>query len=90
MEDLDAKHMMQRCSEEIRSLRARIAHLEPKAHAYDTLSAVLGLLPRPSQCYGEDLAWRLDKEIAEIDRRAKDKTVTDDVLPNGDQIGGAE
>lgn len=58
--------MMQRCSEEIKMLRAHIARLEPKAAAYDDLSRVLSLLPRPSQGEGEDLVWRLEKRMAEL------------------------
>lgn len=62
----DHIQMMTRCAEEIEGLRRQIAHLEPKAHAYDQLSAVLALLPRPSQAYGEDLAWRLRSEIKRL------------------------
>lgn len=63
--------MARRASAEIKDLRARIAHLEPKAHAYDQLSAVIGLLPRQSQTYGEDLAWSLDKRVAELSKENK-------------------
>lgn len=58
--------VMRRCSDEIRQLRARIAQLEPKADAYDNIAAVLRLLPREGQAFGEDLAWRLDKRIQEL------------------------
>lgn len=58
--------MMQRCREEIRSLRARLAVVEPKAEAYDNLAAVLRLLPQPPMSYGEDLVWRLEKRIEEL------------------------
>ena len=61
--------VMRRCSEEIRQLRAHIARLEPKAAAYDDLSRVLNLLPRPPQASGEDLAWRLDQRIKELTSR---------------------
>lgn len=62
----EAVQMMKRCSSEIKDLHALVARLQPKADAYDNISIVLGLLPRPSQGYGEDLAWMLDKRIAEM------------------------
>lgn len=70
MNDKEAIEMMQRCSSEIKELRATIDRLAPKAHAYDQLSVVLGLLPQKSQGYGEDLAWTLDKRIGELKKAA--------------------
>lgn len=67
----EAIEMMKRAAGEIRELRATIERLKPKAHAYDQLSAVLGLLPQPSQGYGEDVAWMLDKRIAELEKARK-------------------
>ena len=64
MKDRDAIEMMKRCSEEIKMQRRRIATLEPLADAYESLRTVLGLLPQSTQGYGEDLAHRLDREIA--------------------------
>ena len=66
MHDKQAIQMMQRCAEEIRQLRRINAELAPKAEAYDSIRQVLNLLPQPSQGYGEDLVWRLEKEIAEL------------------------
>ncbi len=66
MSNQEAIQMMQRCTEEIRQLRNRVAALEPKAAAYDDLSTVLRLLPKPSQGYGEDLVWTLQKRIEEL------------------------
>ncbi len=63
--------MARRASSEIKDLRARIASLEPKAHAYEQLSTVLGLLPRQSGVYGEDLAYALDKRVAELSKENK-------------------
>ncbi|WP_139812958.1 hypothetical protein [Ensifer aridi] len=60
--------MARRCSAEIKELRAHIARLEPKAHAYDNLCSVLRLLPQPSVGYSEDLAWRLDNRVNELTR----------------------
>lgn len=65
--------MMRRCAEEIRMLRGRIAELEPKAEAYTALVRIIGLLPQPPQAYSEDMAWRLEKAIEDIERLRKPK-----------------
>jgi hypothetical protein len=66
MNNKEAIQMMQRCVEEIRQLRNRVAALEPKAAAYDDLSTVLRLLPKAPLGYGEDLVWTLQKRIEEL------------------------
>ncbi|MBY2992482.1 hypothetical protein HF272_13690 [Rhizobium leguminosarum] len=58
--------MAQRCRDEVKDLRAVIDRLQPKADAYDNIAAVLRLLPRPSQGMSEDLVWRLEKRIREL------------------------
>lgn len=62
----EAIEMMNRCKNEILSLRARIGHLQPKADAYDNLAIVLHLLPQLSQGMGEDMVWRIDQRIREL------------------------
>lgn len=62
----EAIEMMNRCKQEIIGMRATIDRLKPKADAYDNLVVVLGLLPRPSVCMGEDLVWIIDKRIREL------------------------
>lgn len=42
----EAIEMMNRCKQEIISLRTTIDRLQPKADAYDNLAIVLHLLPR--------------------------------------------
>jgi hypothetical protein len=66
MNNAEAIQMMNRCKQEILSLRAVIARLEPKADAYDNLVRVLRLLPQPSVGMGEDMVWVLDKRIREL------------------------
>lgn len=66
MDTKEAIDMMNRCKEEIRSLRARIERLEPKAEAYDNMATLLRMLPRPSVGMSEDLVWVLDKRIREM------------------------
>jgi hypothetical protein len=62
----EAIDMMNRCKAEIMSLRAIINQLRPKAEAYDSINAILRLLPQPSMGAGEDLIWTLDKRIREL------------------------
>lgn len=66
IENKEAVEMMNRCKQEILSLRAQIERLAPKADAYDKLAIVLGLLPRPSVGMGEDVVWVLDKRMREL------------------------
>lgn len=63
----EAIQMMNRCKQEILSLRGVIARLEPKADAYDNLVRVLSLLPQQSVGMGEDMVWILDKRIRELE-----------------------
>lgn len=66
MHDKEAIEMMQSCANEITGLKAEIARLAPKADAYDSVTAILRLLPQRSQGYGVDLVWQLNKKIAEL------------------------
>lgn len=66
MTDKDTIDMIQRCIEEITMLRNQIAVLRPKADAYDTVTQILGLLPRGEQGYGVDLVWQLRNQIKEL------------------------
>ncbi len=66
MSNVEAIQMMERCKHEIRDLRATVAHLKPKADAYDSLASVIRLLPQPSQGMSEDMVWVLDKRIREL------------------------
>ena len=72
----EAIQMMNRCKQEILSLRAVIARLEPKADAYDNLVHVLRLLPQPSVGMGEDMVWILDKRIRELAPKPKAENPT--------------
>ena len=70
MNDKEAVDMMQRCKNEILSLRAEIGRLRPKAEAYESVAQILSLLPRRSQGMGEDVVWTLDKRVREIEQEA--------------------
>lgn len=62
----EAIEMMNRCKNEIISLRATIDRLKPKADAYDNIATLLRLLPQPGIAMGEDVVWTLDKRIREL------------------------
>lgn len=64
--------MMQRCKSEIIDLRRQVERLQPKADAYDNLTTVLRLLPRPSQGMSEDLAWALERRIEKLASEEKE------------------
>lgn len=78
MTNEEAIQMMNRCKQEILSLRATIARLEPKADAYDNLVRVLRLLPQPSVGMGEDMVWVLDQRIRELAPPKPDKELRQD------------
>ena len=65
MEAADIR-LLERASEEIKSLRRHIDILAPKAEAYDNMAAVISLLPQRSQGMGADVAWKLDLRIQEL------------------------
>ena len=62
----EAIEMMNRCKNEITSLRMEIDRLRPKAEAYDNIQTILSLLPGKPRGMGEDLVWRLEQRIREL------------------------
>lgn len=76
MNNSEAIKMMERCKQEILSLRAVIARLEPKADAYDNIVSVLRLLPKPTVGMGEDMVWLLTNRIRELEK-AENATAAD-------------
>lgn len=66
IDNREAIEMMNRCRQEISSLRTEIGRLKPKADAYDNIATILRLLPKPSVGMGEDLVYILDKRIQEL------------------------
>ena len=69
MNDKEAIDMMQRCLEEVRSLRAQVEHLAPMADAYIALRDVIRMAgPRNgASTMGQDIIWTLQKRIAELE-----------------------
>lgn len=66
MSNMEGIQMLQRCSEEIRMLRVQRDNLAPKAEAYDLINKIVGLMPTQGRGYGEDILWKLEKRIAEL------------------------
>lgn len=60
--------MGKRVSAEIKMLRQYNALLAHKAEAWDMLTTVLRLLPRPVQPQTQDLAWQIDERLAELQK----------------------
>lgn len=67
MLDKEAIEMMRRSIEEIKSLRRQVDRLSPAAEAYDVIRNIVDLLPKRSQGMSEDLVWRLEKRIKELE-----------------------
>ena len=66
MKDRDAIQMMESCKQEIEDLRAQVAMLAAKAEAFDAVQQVLGFIPQRSRGEGEDLVWKLGREIISL------------------------
>jgi hypothetical protein len=76
MHDQIAVQMMRRCLETIESQRAQIAHLAPKAEAYDRLGALIDMQAgNRNRAFGDgpDVAWNLRAEIELATRRMSDE-----------------
>jgi hypothetical protein len=71
MNDKEAIEMMERCMHELQELRGQINALGPKAEAYEVIRSIIGMLPKQSQGYSEDIVWRLKKKIAELQPKPK-------------------
>ncbi len=67
MDDKEAIQMMQRCIHELRELRNTNNVMAPRAEAYEVIRDIIGMLPKRSQGYGEDLVWVLQKRIKELE-----------------------
>lgn len=70
MTDKETAQMIEHCIGEIEALRAHVAELAPAASAYRSITKILGLLPEPSQGFGEDVVWRLRKHLEELRPKA--------------------
>lgn len=74
--------------DEIVTLRRRVAELEPKAHAYDTISRIAALTePDRPIGFAEDPAWRIktlvDRLVAEREAERKEAEGAQDTGGSG-------
>jgi hypothetical protein len=72
MHDKEVLDMMRRCVSDIKQLRAERDHLAPAAEAYGVIRDIMRLVPKPSQGYGEDIVWTLEKRIRELETADKE------------------
>jgi hypothetical protein len=81
MTDKEEIEMMQRCLEEVRSLRAQVEHLGPMADAYVALRDVLRMSgPRNgASSMGQDIIWTLEKRIRELQPKPASKPLVPDL-----------
>jgi hypothetical protein len=64
--------LLRHAHDEVVTLRRRVADLEPKAHAYDTMAIIARQSVRPeSQAYGIDVVWRLKEAVEKLDAERK-------------------
>lgn len=77
--------MGRRAASEIKMLRAEVERLRPKADAYDLLSKVVHhSLPGAPQAYSEDIAWRIEREIEEVEAESIKPECPEDQLAKPD------
>lgn len=69
MEDKEAIQMMQRCIDEIKTQRRIVEHLSPRAEAYEVIRDIVRMSPKTTQGYGEDLVWRLEAKVRELESK---------------------
>lgn len=60
--------LLRQAHDEIVTLRRQVNELTPRARAYDDISLILGFIPRQSQGYGIDVAWRVQEAVAEVEK----------------------
>lgn len=71
------RNTLAQAAAEIRGLRRANEVLQAKVDTMDLMAAMVFSTPpgRPSVGKGEDIAWKLDQEIAKIDAKPGDNTV---------------
>lgn len=93
MHDNIAVQMMQRCLSTIEQQRAHIAHLAPKAEAYDRIGVLLDARYNQNRSLSGlggdvDIIWQLRKEIEKTQQRmSEEKSRADTERESQDEIG---
>lgn len=72
MDKPEQVRLLRQAHDEIVTLRRRVADLEPRAHAYDTIAIQSRLTLKPEGGYHSvDIAWELKKAVDEIEAERK-------------------
>ncbi len=79
----EARDLLLRASHDIAALRRTIQQLAPKAEAFDALSTVIGMLPRQGHGNVPDVAWQIDRFLAQTG------PVLDPVNVPAEDVGGS-
>lgn len=67
--EAEVRQALMQAHDEIISLRARLGHVEQKAHAYDTIAQIAALSIRePTQGFSMDVAWRIETLLEKADK----------------------
>lgn len=67
MDRPETLHLLRSAHDEIITLRRRVAELEPKAHAYDTIAINARLTKKHQGDYAQvDVAWELKNAVEAI------------------------
>jgi hypothetical protein len=75
-------NLLRASHDEITVLRRRIAELEPKAHAYDTLAATVRLNVREQGRYdASDVAWQIKQTVERIEAERAAERAAEAVEP---------
>ena len=81
----DIKNLLLQAQHEIIGLRRRNEILQAKVDTMDLFAVVLRTAPaHQSMAMGEDVAWLIDKEIQEINRREAAQSETREAVPRSD------
>lgn len=74
-------NMARRSIDEIKTLRAQVQLLAPKAQAFDCIAVILGGLVQPPSVMGEDLAALLDRRVQYLTRKEEPPKKEDQPKP---------
>lgn len=73
----DSRKLLEEAAREIRHLRSALRDLEVKAEGYSAILMILGLVPRQSQGMAPDLAWVIDRFLADTAKTEPMRHVAD-------------
>lgn len=72
MDRPETVRLLRQAHDEIVTLRRRVADLEPRAHAYDTIAIQSRLTVKPEGGYASiDIAWELKKAVEDLEAERK-------------------